>query len=188
MYAEPTRELREKLNLTKNQVLRLMGSVYGLRSAPRHWYLRVKRDLTNQGWRRHQLDQCVFLYYEGEELIGLIGVYVDDFLIAGVEKDPRWQRIKKDMIALYNWGKWHKGSFELCGVEYKQLPNFSIRMTQGKYTRSLTRANFSIPAGLHKIPEKQKLDAKGLKCLRGINGSMQWLVSNTRIDLAARVS
>ena len=33
-----------------------------------------------------------------------------------------------------------------------------------------------------------KLDATGLKTLRGINGSLQWLVSNTRVDLAARVS
>ena len=27
-----------------------------------------------------------------------------------------------------------------------------------------------------------------MKCLRGINGSLQWLVTNTRIDLSARVS
>ena len=35
---------------------------------------------------------------------------------------------------------------------------------------------------------KNKLDANGLKTLRGVNGSLQWLVSNTRVDLAARVS
>ena len=33
-----------------------------------------------------------------------------------------------------------------------------------------------------------KIDAQGLRTLRGINGSLQWLVSNTRIDLAAKVS
>ena len=33
-----------------------------------------------------------------------------------------------------------------------------------------------------------KLDANGLKALRGINGPLQWLVSNTRADLAANVS
>ena len=35
------------------------------------------------GWRVHKLDQCVFILYDGDELIGLFGVYVDDFLIAG---------------------------------------------------------------------------------------------------------
>ena len=32
------------------------------------------------------------------------------------------------------------------------------------------------------------MDATGLKTLRGINGSLQWLVSNTRVDLASKVS
>ena len=30
--------------------------------------------------------------------------------------------------------------------------------------------------------------ASGINTLRGINGSLQWLVSNTRVDLAAKVS
>ena len=35
---------------------------------------------------------------------------------------------------------------------------------------------------------KSKLDRRGEKTLRGINGALQWLVTNTRIELAARVS
>ena len=31
------------------------------------------------------------------------------------------------------------------------------------------------------------LDAAGLKTLRSMHGSLQWLVSNTRIDIAAQV-
>ena len=43
--------------------MKLTGSVYELRNAPRAWYLRVRKDLEALGWRCHQLDQCVFLLY-----------------------------------------------------------------------------------------------------------------------------
>ena len=51
--------------------------MYGLRNAPRVWWKRVVRDLTETGWVHHQLDQ-----------FGLIGVYVGDFLVAGCDEDP----------------------------------------------------------------------------------------------------
>ena len=85
-------------------------------------------------------------------------------------------------------GKWNTGSFTLCGVHYQQGHDYSIRMDQRDFTQKLTKADFNLPKNLHKMNGKQKLDAAGLKTLRGINGSLQWLVSNTRIDLAAKVS
>ena len=83
VYLEPTADLRKRLNIGKESILTLTGSVYGLRNAPRAWYQRVKKDFEAFGWRCHQLDQCVFLKYDGEELVGICGVYVDDFIIAG---------------------------------------------------------------------------------------------------------
>ena len=74
--------------MTDQQVLKLMGSAYGLRTAPRNWYQRVKRDLQNLGLKVHSLDNCVFLLYQKNELIGIGGVYVDDFLIAGKDSNP----------------------------------------------------------------------------------------------------
>ena len=65
--------------------------MYGLRNAPRAWYQRVKKDLEALGWRIHQLDQCVFVNYAGEELVGICGVYVDDFIIAGKQNNKKWQ-------------------------------------------------------------------------------------------------
>ena len=61
-------------------------------------------------------------------------------------------------------------------------------MDQQEVTRNLYKAEFNLPKNLHKLSGKTKLGAAGLKTLRGINGSLQWLVTNTRIDLAAKVS
>ena len=80
VYVEPTAEVRRMLNLTREQILKLEGSVYGLVTAPRHWWKKVVRDLQSLGLRVHQLDQCVFLCFNpAGDLVGAVGVYVDDF-------------------------------------------------------------------------------------------------------------
>ena len=66
--------------------------------------------------------------------------------------------------------------------------DYSVQMDQQDFARKLYQAEFNLPKNLHKLNGKLKLDASGLKTLRGINGSLQWLVSNTRVDLAAKVS
>ena len=103
-YLEPTADLRTRLNIDKNTILKLAGSVHGLRNAPRAWCRRVRSDLETLGWRVHQLDQCIFLLHDSKgELIGACGVYVDDFIIAGRVDDPRWKKAKEELISLYNW-------------------------------------------------------------------------------------
>ena len=54
-----------------------------------------QNDLETLGWRCRQLDQCVFLNYDGDELVGLIGVYVDDFIIAG-KQNGKHGKLKKN--------------------------------------------------------------------------------------------
>ena len=46
------------------------------------------RYLTETGWVQRQLDECTFMFICGTELVGLIGVYVDDFMVAGCDDDP----------------------------------------------------------------------------------------------------
>ena len=189
IFLEPNPEIIKRLKMTHNQVLRLVGSAYGLRTAPRHWYQRVKHDMLSLGWKLHSLDACTFLFYDNNDgtLIGICGVYVDDFLIAGRKDDPRWHKAKKDLIALYKWGKWEIDTFNLCGVRYRQHKDFSITMDQEEYTKQLHKQEH-VPPNFNKTSPKTKLDKEGHKCLRGINGSLQWLVTNTRVDLSARVS
>ena len=46
------------------------------------------RDLTDTGWIQHQLDQCTFMFMNGPEHVGRVGVYVGDFLVAGSDDSP----------------------------------------------------------------------------------------------------
>ena len=96
VYLKPTADLRTRLGIDKDFILKLTGSVYGLRNAPRAWYRRVRTDLEALGWSVRQLDQCVFRNYDGDALAGVCDVYVDDLILAGKVKDPDGKRPKEN--------------------------------------------------------------------------------------------
>ena len=84
VYVEPTPELAAKLGISKEQLCKIEGSIYGLRNAPRRWWTRVCDTMRQQGWTQHALDECLYMLQDKTgKLIGACGVYVDDFLITG---------------------------------------------------------------------------------------------------------
>ena len=95
--------MRDKLQITREQVLKLETAVNGLRNAPRAWWKRVVCDLTETGWVQHQLDQCTFMFMNGTEFVGLIGVYVDDFLVAGCDDDPVASAALSKLKGTFHW-------------------------------------------------------------------------------------
>merc|ERR1739836_178957 len=61
-------------------------------------------------------------------------------------------------------------------------------MDQREFTRQDKTAERNLPKNQHRLNGKTKLDATGFTTLRGINGSLQWLATNARVDLCAKVS
>ena len=80
------------------------------------------------------------------------------------------EKIKK----LYTWGNGNQ--IHLHGVESTILKrkNSQWKWINKNVTSTLSTADFNLPSNLHKLNGKNKLDAAGLKTLRGINGSLQW--------------
>ena len=70
-----------------------------------------------------------FLKYDGDELVGVCGVYVDDFIIAGKPNGKVASR-KRQIEEIVQMGKWGSDSFTLCGVQYHQKKDFSVQMDQ----------------------------------------------------------
>ena len=103
VYAGPPQEMRDKLQITREQMLKLETAEDGLRNVPRAWWKRVVRDLTETGWVQHQLDQYTFMFMNGTELVGLIGVHVDDFLVAGCDDDPVLSAALSKLKGTFQW-------------------------------------------------------------------------------------
>ena len=143
MYAEPPQELRDKLQITREQVLKLETAVYGLRNAPRAWWTRVVRDLTDIGWIQHQLDQRTFMFMNGPELVGLIGVYVDDFLVAGSDDDPMFSSALFKLKETFRCKTWNEDNFTINDIEIETLSDGGFHLQQQKFVDQLELMSLS---------------------------------------------
>ena len=82
---------------------------------------KVVRDLTETGWVQHQLDQCTFMFMNGTELVGLIGDYVGDFLVAGCDDDPVFSAALSKLKRTFQWERGMGTNFTLTGIEIETL-------------------------------------------------------------------
>ena len=62
-------------------VCKLKHSLYDLRQAPRCWNFTLDKRLKELGFPQTTSDHCIYIAKSGEPFI--IGIYVDDILLAG---------------------------------------------------------------------------------------------------------
>ena len=100
LYFRPPDEIKSWMKLDRDQLFRLEKAAYGLAEAPRAWFLRLSRELSEQGLQVSQLDRCLFtLRNKKGELIGICGVHVDDLLGGGTpEMDRVLDSLKKKLL------------------------------------------------------------------------------------------
>ena len=79
----------------ENKVYILKKELYGLKQAPRAWYSRLDRYLQQQGFRKGNLDNNLYIKVNQNNLL-LFEVYVDD-IIFGSNDDRMSQKFAKDM-------------------------------------------------------------------------------------------
>ena len=67
----------------EGEIWRLRKPLYGLNDAGRRFWLKVKKILEENGYRKLEGDEAFHYKNEKEELKGMILLHVDDFLMAG---------------------------------------------------------------------------------------------------------
>ena len=149
-YAMPPPELKEALGMDSkdSRPVRLLKSVYGLTRAPLDWYRKVDEVLMELGGERCITDPCVWRFWEGDsqkaKLMGLIGGHVDDFLIAGNEKNRRWREVLEVFYKAFRWSPWEQDRFKQTGLELVQDPKtgeitFSQASISSRYRRLMSQ-------------------------------------------------
>lgn len=110
-----------------------------------------------------------------------MGVHVDDTAIGG--KGPKFEAAVQALRSRFPYRKWRVREGEFCGAYYKQHSDFSINMSQKAFAESLKPAH--IAKGIRCDAE---LTEAQIRVLRAINGSLNWLSSQSRPDLAVQTS
>jgi len=105
----------------EEKVLKLNKALYGLRQAPRTWYVKLDRSLHDLGFARC-VTRCVSEYRmytkgtAGSRVV--VGVYVDDLIITGADS-VNVEAFKEEMLKVFRMSDLGLLSFYL-GIEVKQ--------------------------------------------------------------------
>ena len=182
---EPPTELRKRLQLSDEQVCKLVGNAYGRVDAPLLFFKELGQQLKALQFKVHPLEPCVH-YLESIQdgrrvLHGVLGTHVDDGLCGGDE----WFHTQLNKLRQkLPFGSFKTRKFTFTGIQLEQMPDFSIRANQGEYIKAIP----SIDVGRFRreTPEVPVTDHEMTK-LRGLIGSLQYAVSHTRPDLASRL-
>jgi hypothetical protein len=183
IYVKAIAEVAHALRVPVGSAVRIVKAVYGLGNAPRSWFFSVHRSLTKIGGCQLKSEPCIWNFKNSEgRVIGLVAAYVDDFLIAGDHNNPDFMNVRKQILEMYRWGAWSKGTFTMCGVRITQKMDFSFTLDQSKYVHEGLRL-IEIPKG----PDRPVTE-KELSQLRAVLGALQWKATQTGPHISATLN
>ena len=169
--------------LPSNAVIEVVGNVYGQNDAPHAWYKTFDEEAVALGWVKSKFDCCLYFLWDSAGCLkGVMGVHVDDTATGG--EGELYEQAIAGLKKRFPYRKWRVHEGEFCGAFYRQCPRtFEIAMEQEKFAESLKPAQIPRSASA-----STKLNDGQIRCLRAINGSLNWLSSQTRPDLSSQTS
>ena len=179
---EPPKELRQKLNMKDEEVCQLLKGAYGRADAPLLRFRELTRGLKELGFQQAPFDPCMFtLSNEQGELMGTVGVHVDDGLFCGNEEFHK--RINL-LETKYPFGSRKQREFTFTGLHIVQKADHSIWVDQTQYVKDIPP--ITIPQDRRRNPEVEVTEDER-HALRAVIGSLQYAAVNTRPDLGSRL-
>eukprot|EP00435_Cladocopium_sp_Y103_P050118 s180_g15.t1 len=165
-------------------LIEILGNVYGQNDAPAAWYKVFDTEVIKAGFERSKFDNCLYWMRENGKLTGALGAHVDDTATGGM--GPKYLKALEYLKTRFPYRKWRTQEGEFCGSHYRQeVSTGVIHMSQRPFAEALKPAYLP---NSRKQNRSAQLDPKEISVLRGINGSLGWLSSQSRPDLAAQTS
>jgi len=176
-----------------NVACHLQRALYGLRQAPRAWYLRLKSELGRLGFKPSLADPGLFVRFEGSEPIYIL-VYVDDLLLAG-KSLATINKVKAALLNTFAIRDLGEARFYL-GFEIKRdRAARTLHISQKRYTSGLL-AKYGM---IHSNPRSTPMDPNVQLSIEGepldikmypyseVVGSLLYLAVCSRPDISFAV-
>ena len=154
-----------------------------MNDSPSAWQQKLHNVLTSVGFCASR--PCLYtLRNKTGELVGIYGVHVDDCATGGFGEV--YERAMSQLKQKFEFRKWRIHDGDFCGARYTQNPDtFEISMSQSKFAAGIKPLHMSRSRCHDKT---SLLTDQEVSCLRAINGSLNWLSTQSRPDLSAQVS
>ena len=165
----------------------VMRGIFGLANSPRLWWRHFRDSLIKLGAVQGTLDRAPSYFFEVVDgiftLVCILGVHVDDVIGAAMlgAGHDKMDAIRK----LFEFGDWHVEKLDYCGKQVWKLPDGSIKLNQANFCKNIQVT--PVPK-YRSMTLDAELTAAEMSDLRSAVGSCQWLVGQTRPDLAAATS
>jgi len=193
LYMEQPRG-RPLPGLQPGQLIQVIKGVFGLPDAPRAWWEEFSSTIRSYGLVSTKLDPAFFVYrgQDGAPKLLLI-VHVDDILVAHDGSDES-RRLQDRIRTRYPFGDWkvaieHPGGVSYCGrtVEVRTVAGIQEAYVQQRpFIESRLETIELTPARAKEL--EQPVTAVERSEFKSVLGSLQWVVSMTRPDLAYEVN
>ena len=165
-------------------LIEITGHAYGLNDSPAAWQQKLNQVLLSVGFEPSRFDPCLYYLRDQGRLVGIYGVHVDDCATGGAGQ--RYEKAMIDLKQAFEFRKWRLWDGDFCGARYTQNEKtFEISMSQAKFVEKIRPMHLSRT----RCQDKDSvLNDKEVSCLRAINGSLNWLCTQSRPDLSTQVS
>ena len=157
--------------------------MYGLADASRSWYLKLKTELEHLGAKPVKLDQGVFVWFDGSNLIGIMVCVVDDVIWSGTEE---FVSVVAKLNSIFQIGSKHNKSFKYIGIHLQKLNDGSIEINQDEYVDELEIID--LPKERSNISQQEPISESERTEIRKAIGKLNWLAGMTRPEISFTVS
>ena len=181
-HLERTVIVRPPKEANTDKIWKLNKCVYGLADAPRYWYLKVREELCKLGGKPSKLDQGIFYFQDNQDIIGVIVLFVDDFLWAGT---PTFRNLIEKFKSIFRFGIESQEKFTYIGINLQQTSDNEIILDQFTYIDNL----HVIPLNKEQInnPHRKVTDEER-SCIRSAVGQLNWLANISCPEISFQVS
>ena len=143
---------------------------------PREWYNAVYEEFIKLGAVRSKLDNAMFMWYEGDEIIGHLCTHVDDFNFAGTKE---WEeQVMGAIRSKFKISTENERAYMYLGLNINQSDE-GISMDQKHYINKLQEV--AVKRGRLNT---DLLTQDEKSTLRSLSGQMLWVTNQTRPDVA----
>jgi len=175
-------------------VCKLKRSIYGLKQSPRCWNSALDSQLKRMGFVQTASDPCIYIASEGEMFI--IGVYVDDIVLAG-KSDKRMEDVKKAIAMQFDVKDLGKLHYFLGMKIVQDEKTGKVWIGQPAYTESVLQkfgmenskpVRTPVDTGMKLVKATDDEECVDQKLYQSAVGSLLYLSVGTRPDITYAVS
>ena len=162
-------------------VWKLKRSLYGLRSAPASWWKKISSVLVSHGFQQCSNDIATFVLRLNGKVVGIIALFVDDLLGTGNEN---FENILASVTSSLKFGKAVRNSFIHTGIQFHRTSE-GVTLDQRQYIENIPPLE---PIANGESRDSDTLSSNEYPSYRRILGSLMWVASSTRPDIASSIS